>query len=126
VDMRWIIPALLKLILQKSGPKSRIAIPKFDDFAAPADRVGSHNISRNLNLLRRKSVQLHHKRKCPNILSIWIQYSKTIETRLFAVLVSTCSVSTSTSTTSTGSRPINFNSRIVHKRTRFVLARILV
>jgi hypothetical protein len=39
-----------------------------------------------------------------------------IETRLFAVLVST-----STSMTSTESRPIDFNSRIGHKRTRFVL-----
>jgi hypothetical protein len=50
--VRWFIPALLKLIiLQKSGTKSQIAILKIDDVAAAADRVGSHNISRNLNLL---------------------------------------------------------------------------
>jgi hypothetical protein len=49
--VRKFIPELLKLILQKSGPKSRIAIPKFDDVAAAADRIGSHNIARNLNLL---------------------------------------------------------------------------
>jgi hypothetical protein len=43
-----------------------------------------------------------------------------IETRLLAVFVSTCLLSTSTSTTSSESRPINFNSRIGHKRTKFV------
>jgi hypothetical protein len=50
-DVSKFIPSLLKLILQKSGPKSQIAILKFDDVAAAADRVGSHDISRIVNLL---------------------------------------------------------------------------
>jgi hypothetical protein len=53
--------------------------------------------------------------------SIQIQDSKKIATRLLAALVSTCLVSTTTSTTSTDSRPINFNSRMGHKKTSFVL-----
>jgi hypothetical protein len=43
-----------------------------------------------------------------------------IETRLLAVLVLTCLVSTSSSTKSTELRPIYFNSRIGLKKTSFV------
>jgi hypothetical protein len=46
--------------------------------------------------------------------------AKKIATRLLAALVSTCSVSISTRTTSTDSRPINFYSRMGHKKTSFV------
>jgi hypothetical protein len=63
---------------------------------------------------------MHHERRCTNVLSIWIQDSKKIETRLLAALFSTCSVSTSTSTASTESRPIKFNSRMGRKKTIFV------
>jgi hypothetical protein len=54
-----------------------------------------------------------------SILSIQIQGSKKIATRLLDAVISTCSISTSTSTTSTDSRP-NFNSRMGHKKTSFV------
>jgi hypothetical protein len=82
----------------------------------------SHKMLRNLNLLHYKSIyiQVHHARRCTNVLSIWIQDSKKLATRVLAVLVSTSSFSTSTSTTSTDSRPINFNPRMGHTKTSFV------
>ena len=63
---------------------------------------------------------MHHKGRCTTVLSIWIQGSKKIATRLLAALILTCSVSISTRTTSTDSRPINFYSRMGHKKTSFV------
>jgi hypothetical protein len=63
------------------------------------DWVRSHNVSTISNLLHCKSICMHHKGRCTTVLSIWIQGSKKIATRLLAALVLTCSVLTSTSTT---------------------------
>ncbi len=41
-----------------------------------ADRVQSHIIRRNSNLLHCKSISMHHARRCTNVLSIWIQDSQ--------------------------------------------------
>jgi hypothetical protein len=63
---------------------------------------------------------MHHERRCTNVLSILLQDSKKIATRLLAALVSTSLISTSTSTTSTDSRAINFKLRLGHTKTSFV------
>jgi hypothetical protein len=64
-----------------------------------ADRVRLHNISTNSNPLHCKSIYMHHERRCTNVLSIHIQDSKKIATRLLDALILTCLVLTFTSTT---------------------------
>jgi hypothetical protein len=65
---------------------------------------------------------MHHARRlrCIMFFQFGFRIAKKIATRLLAALVSACSVSISTRTTSTDSRPINFYSRMGHKKTSFV------
>jgi hypothetical protein len=53
-----------------------------------ANWVRFHNISRNWNLLHHKSINMHHERRWTKLLSIWIQDSKKIATRLLAASTS--------------------------------------
>jgi hypothetical protein len=49
-----------------------------------------NNISRILNIIHCKSIYMHHKRRCADILSIHNQESKKTKTRLLAVHFLTC------------------------------------
>jgi hypothetical protein len=53
-----------------------------------ADRVRSHNTSRNSNLLHCKSFYIQHEGRCTDIVSIFNQDWKKDATRLLAALVS--------------------------------------
>jgi hypothetical protein len=85
-----------------------------------ADWVKSHIVLRNSNPLHCIYMKCTMQEDALMFCQFGFSIAKKIATQLLAALISTCSGSTSTSTTSTDSRPINFDSKMGHKKTYFV------